>query len=69
MVKDMEGKVDKILTLLHHHTGVDFTNYKQATLRRRIERRMNAHKIRSINEYSRYLRTHKNEIKELFNDI
>lgn len=61
MVKDVEGRVEKILTLLHHHTGVDFTNYKQATLRRRIERRMNARKIRSFDEYSRYLKTHRNE--------
>jgi two-component system CheB/CheR fusion protein len=65
----MSGSFDKILALLHQHTGVDFTNYKQATLRRRIERRMNSHKLASMDEYCRYLRKNRFEVKELFNDI
>lgn len=69
MAREINGWFDKILALLHQHTGVDFTNYKQATLRRRIERRMNAHKMRSFNEYSVYLRKSPNEAKALFNDI
>src|SRR5215469_10333089 len=69
MVKELEGRVDKILALLHQHTGVDFTNYKQATLRRRIERRMSARKIESFNEYCAYLRKNPGEAKALFNDI
>ncbi|HXC36139.1 MAG TPA: PAS domain S-box protein [Candidatus Acidoferrales bacterium] len=69
MAKEINGWFDEILAQLHQHTGVDFANYKQATLRRRIERRMNAHKIRSFNEYCAYLRKHPNEAKALFNDI
>ncbi|HEY1790666.1 MAG TPA: hypothetical protein VGJ73_21130 [Verrucomicrobiae bacterium] len=69
MSKDVSGWFEKILALLHQHTGVDFTWYKQATLRRRIERRMNAHKIRSFNEYFLYLRKNRAEEKELFNDV
>jgi two-component system, chemotaxis family, CheB/CheR fusion protein len=69
MSKEVNGWFDKILALLHQHTGVDFTNYKQATLRRRIERRMNAQKMRSFNEYCAYLRKHRNEAKALFNDF
>lgn len=71
MTKEAEvnRSFDKILTLLRQHTGVDFTNYKQATLRRRIEKRMNAQKMRSFNEYCAYLRNHPNEAKGLFNDV
>ncbi|HTV42544.1 MAG TPA: CheR family methyltransferase [Candidatus Sulfotelmatobacter sp.] len=69
MAREVNGWFDKILALLHQHTGVDFTNYKQATLRRRIERRMNARKIGSFNEYCQYLRKNRSEAKELFNDI
>ena len=69
MSREVNGWFDKILGLLHKQTGVDFTNYKQATLRRRIERRMNACKVRSYEEYCRYLRKHRNEAKELFNDL
>src|SRR5881396_3625659 len=35
----------QILRLLHHDSGVDFTNYKTATLRRRVARRMAVHKV------------------------
>lgn len=69
MSREINGWFDKILTLLHQHTGVDFTNYKQATLRRRVERRMNSHKLASFDEYCRYLRKNRGEVKELFNDI
>lgn len=69
MAKEINGWFDKILALLHQHTGVDFTNYKQATLRRRIERRMSARKIQSFNEYCVYLRKQPAEAKALFNDI
>jgi two-component system, chemotaxis family, CheB/CheR fusion protein len=42
----LEGAVfEEILLLLRQRTGVDFTYYKHATLRRRIERRMMLHKL------------------------
>ena len=69
MVKGSNVWFDKVLALLHRQTGVDFTNYKEATLRRRIERRMNARKIGSYDEYCAYLRKNQSEVKDLFNDI
>lgn len=60
---------DKILTILHQRTSVDFSLYKQATLRRRIARRMMAHKFKSLDEYFDYLLADPVEIKALFNDI
>ena len=60
---------EEVLTLLRQRMGVDFSNYKHATLRRRIERRMVLHKLESPNEYLAYLRCHGAEIKELFTDI
>ena len=68
-MRQVNGWFDKILALLHQQTGVDFTNYKQATLRRRIERRMNARKIGSFNEYCAYVQKNQTEAKALFNDI
>ena len=66
----LEGAVfEEILLLLRQRTGVDFTYYKHATLRRRIERRMMLHKLESLKEYGHYLRSHGAEVKELFNDI
>src|SRR6266496_3532658 len=59
----------QILRLLHHDSGVDFTNYKAATLRRRIARRMALHKVETLDEYAEYLRDHSVEIEALFQDI
>ena len=69
MSKELDGGFDGILALLHQYAEVDFTSYKEATLRRRIERRMHARKIRSFKEYCAYLRLHRNELKGLFNDL
>src|SRR6266576_825164 len=59
----------QILRLLHHDSGVDFTNYKAATLRRRIARRMALHKVETLDEYAEYLGDHSVEIEALFQDI
>ncbi|HEY3760405.1 MAG TPA: chemotaxis protein CheB [Verrucomicrobiae bacterium] len=60
---------EDILMLLRQRSGVDFTYYKHATLRRRIHRRMILHKLESLKDYGSYLRGHSAEVKELFNDI
>src|SRR5579864_7900846 len=69
MAKEVDGWFERILTLLHQQTGVDFAQYKQATLRRRLERRMQARKTPSFREYFRYLRAHPDETMELFQDV
>lgn len=64
-----EKAFDTVLFLLRQRMGVDFTYYKHATLRRRIQRRMILHKLETLKDYGDYLRGHPTEIKELFNDI
>src|SRR6267143_1317636 len=44
------AKTAQILRLLHQSSGVDFSNYKAATLRRRIARRMALHKVETLPE-------------------
>src|SRR5947207_2461804 len=63
------GQVGKIFHLLHQTTGVDFSNYKAATLQRRIARRMALHKVENLADYTDYLRTPPVEIDALFQDI
>ncbi len=58
-----------ILRLLHQSSGVDFTHYKTATLRRRVARRMALHKVETLAEYAEYLRDRPVEIEALFQDI
>ncbi|HEY0092140.1 MAG TPA: chemotaxis protein CheB, partial [Flavobacterium sp.] len=58
-----------ILRMLRLRTGNDFTNYKQATIRRRIARRMVLAKRDLPGEYLALLRTDKGEQDALFNDV
>jgi two-component system CheB/CheR fusion protein len=45
-----------IYTLLRRATDVDFSAYKTATIRRRLQRRMALHKLHAVSEYTRLLR-------------
>ena len=58
-----------IFSLLSTETGVDFTGYKSATLKRRILRRMALHNLELWADYVRYLQTHPAELGELEGDL
>jgi len=61
--------LQKIFILLRTHTGHDFSGYKQNTICRRIERRMNIHQIEKIPAYVRYLQENPLEIETLFKEL
>jgi len=64
-----EDHFRQILSLMRIRKGVDFTYYKQTTIRRRILRRMSLNKIEKIADYLNYLRENKLEQDILFNDL
>ncbi len=61
--------MQKIFVLLRNRTGHDFSAYKENTIRRRIERRMNVHQIDEPGEYVRYLQENDHEIDTLFKEL
>jgi two-component system CheB/CheR fusion protein len=61
--------LEKVVILLREHTGHDFSLYKNATLCRRIERRMGIHQIDGMNTYVRYLRESPQEVGLLFKEL
>ena len=67
-VKD-KSSLDKIIILLRTYTGNDFTLYKKNTLYRRIERRMNIHKIDKIISYVHFLQGNPKEVEILFKEL
>jgi two-component system CheB/CheR fusion protein len=67
-LKEDEG-FKNILALLRTKRAVDFTYYKQTTIRRRILRRMALLKIEKLREYQHYLLGNKSEQDALFNDL
>jgi two-component system CheB/CheR fusion protein len=64
-----EKNWQRIFTLLRTASGVDFTHYKQPTLRRRLQRRMVLNKSGSTEHYLRYLQQNPAEVNALYQDI
>ncbi|MGB8707389.1 MAG: chemotaxis protein CheB [Dehalococcoidia bacterium] len=59
----------KVFLLLRQHTKHDFSQYKPATLNRRIERRMTVNQIDNIASYVSFLEQHPAEAQALFRDL
>ncbi len=64
-----DADFNKILVQLRGITGVDFTYYKLATIKRRILRRMLLQKIQDQVEYLKFLQAEPQEVWSLYNDI
>jgi len=65
----LQSALEKILILLRHHTGNDFSLYKRNTIYRRVERRMHVHKIEKIQFYVKFLQENPKEIDILFKEL
>src|SRR5216683_1715952 len=69
LVHDGDPQLKKILQLLRTATRVDFSDYKPATVKRRILRRMALHKVEKLKGYVQFLRHHPAEVEALYEDI
>ncbi|MFT2009833.1 chemotaxis protein CheB [Pontibacter sp. 13R65] len=63
--EDDEATLQEILELICSHTQTDFKEYKQATIFRRIRKRMDMLKVKSMQDYLTYLHQNPAEIKQL----
>lgn len=61
--------IQKIYILLRTHTGHDFSLYKQNTIYRRIERRMNIAQLNNLHDYTRLLQENPAEIENLLKEF
>jgi two-component system CheB/CheR fusion protein len=59
----------KILLFVKAAMGVDFTNYKKTTIKRRIVRRMLLYKLETLKDYFSYLKQHPSEASILYSDL
>jgi len=59
----------KILNIVREKTGHDFTEYKETTIIRRIQRRIALHQIQDISAYLTYLQNNEQEVHLLFKDL
>jgi two-component system CheB/CheR fusion protein len=66
---DQAEALREIFVLMRVRTGHDFSNYKRATMLRRIGRRMQVHGIAEIGEYVATLRERPGEVEALLRDL
>jgi two-component system CheB/CheR fusion protein len=64
-----DSVLKKLFILLRNKTGHDFSEYKQSTIIRRIERRMAVHQIIKLEGYVKYIQQAPEEIDALFRDL
>lgn len=64
-----QSTLDKIIIILRAQTGNDFSLYKKNTIYRRIERRMDVHKIDKIATYLNFLQVNPKEVDILFKEL
>ena len=64
-----QSVIEKMFVLIRAQIGIDFKDYKQTSIRRRVERRMAAHQIDTIEDYFRYLKENPPEVKVLYKDF
>jgi len=66
---DAENYYRTILASVRHVTGVDFSLYRDTTIKRRILRRMALHTERSLESYARRLEADPLEVEALYHDL
>lgn len=65
----LSSALRKLFVLVREQTGHDFSQYKLSTVRRRVERRMAVHQLKSIDDYVKYVQHTPVETVALFQDM
>jgi two-component system, chemotaxis family, CheB/CheR fusion protein len=66
---DEEAELRGIFQLLNRSVGVDFSQYKISTIKRRIAKRMALHRLISFKHYLQYMQQNQKEVKLLYSDF
>ncbi len=66
---ETQSEFKRILSRLRSATGVDFSEYRQTTIKRRIARRMALHQHESMPSYVRFLAANPAEVEALYRDM
>ncbi|HTO78646.1 MAG TPA: CheR family methyltransferase, partial [Methylocystis sp.] len=67
--EEADKDLRQIIAFLRRRSGHDFSNYKRATILRRVSRRMQVTRQESLEGYNRFLQANADEAKELFSDL
>ena len=61
--------LNKIFALIRDKTGNDFSDYKQSTIKRRIEKRMFIHNVERVQDYIRFIQQNPDEVRALLREF
>ena len=64
-----QDQLGKLFVFVRSAFGNDLSNYKPATIDRRIERRMTLHKIGRLEEYVGFVQSNQEELRALYKDM
>jgi len=64
-----QDSMKEIFKLMTKKTGTDFSRYKPSTIKRRIQRRLDALDIKSIDDYRQHIQQSPTELDELFKTV
>ncbi|WP_026934203.1 CheR family methyltransferase [Christiangramia echinicola] len=64
-----EKELNRILNYIDKQAGLDFREYKYATLARRVARRVNICKCKNLKEYYEYLTSNEEEVEILYREF
>lgn len=64
-----EKALHEVFALVRARTGHDFSNYKRATVLRRLERRLSVRQLADLGAYATFLREHPEEAHALLKDL
>ena len=67
--EDGRDTLQQIFSLIHNHTGHDFSPYKPSTVLRRLSRRMQLRQLEHLPEYADLLRRSPEEVHNLYQDL
>lgn len=59
----------EMFEILRAYSGTDFGEYKQTTIRRRVERRMNMRRVSQLPDYVELLKREPSEVASLFHEL
>ena len=59
----------QVFTLLRNMSGIDFSQYQQSTIQRRLQRRMALAQVQKVDDYLAYLLKHKDALGSLLSDF
>jgi len=64
-----EDYLSKIIMIIREITGIDFSNYKESTIIRRLEKRISINRYDNIEDYVKFIAENKREVNILYKEL